>query len=263
MRQLCLAYSTCLYPFNKAVHYAINIVLVILFPVLDKALYFRGEHKLIAMRSYWSLVLVIAVLAIGCDQQEKTVDIQAPTTNTPTQNEPLDNAHTGHDHDGHDHSDHDGHDHSSDVSGEPLDDVYELKPGPVDDYAKQIQTKLAGVQRIEVDVTDQALDAGGPGIWKRLDVYKIDDKIVQIEVVPIQGELTETFFYKDWLLVHAFIDMNGLNNSVLDESETALRYYFSQEESIMPSVGDMGIPTDEQIRQKGNTVLNVAVNSKK
>lgn len=200
----------------------------------------------------WTCILMTLVW-IGCADEEK------PITQTT-----VEETHTSHDE--HDH-DHDGHDHSThehDMSGEmgELLEIEPLVPDSVDAYAKSIQQQLAGVQRIEVDVTNMALDAGGPGIWKRLDVYKLDDKIVQIEVVPLQGELTETFFYKNWQLVHAFIDINGLNNSVLDESNSALRYYFSQEESIMPSVENMGIPSDEQIRQKGNTVLNVAVNSK-
>lgn len=200
----------------------------------------------------WTCILMTLVW-IGCADEEK------PVTHTSTEETPASHDEHDHDHDGHDHSTHE-HDMSGEV-GELL-EIEPLVPDSVDAYAKSIQQQLAGVQRIEVDVTNMALDAGGPGIWKRLDVYKLDGGIVQIEVVPVQGELTETFFYKNWQLVHAFIDINGLNNSVLDESNSALRYYFSQEESIMPSVENMGIPSDEQIRQKGNTVLNVAVNSK-
>lgn len=208
-----------------------------------------------------SIVVAAAILGVGCGN-----DSTSETETTPVTTQQPDVV-ANDDHEGHDHSDHAGHDHHDHqhdvVPGEKVFKHEVLKPETVDVYVKEIQTKLSGVQRIEVDVTGLALDAGGPNIWKRLDVYKLDGKIVQIEVVPVLGELTETFFYKDWQLVHAYIDMNGLNNSVLDESETALRYYFNQQESIIPSVGDMGIPTDEQIRQKGNTVLNVAINSKK
>lgn len=211
------------------------------------------------MRSYLCIAIVLAVFAAGCNSQEQTKE-QTPTVSPVKPNNVPDNDHAGHDHAGHDHS---GHDHAEATNnGEVLVDIRKLEPDTVDVYVKQIQQSLAGVQRIEIDVTNRTLDAGGPGIWKRLDVYKLNDKIVQIEVVPVQGALTETFFYKNWQLVHAFIDLNGMNSSVLDPSETALRYYFNQEESMMPSAGEMGIPTDVQIRQKGNTVLNVAVNTK-
>lgn len=218
------------------------------------------------MKLPYIYLLSIAILINACGNET-----EKPAENKSETSQPTANTHD-HDHAGHDHShDHTAPDTEEDYttnegtgySPKPKWEVFEeLNLVKTDNYAKALQERLKDVEPQTIDVRNRVLDAGGMGIWSRMDVYRLDDKIVQIEVIPIQGTITETFFYENWELVHVFVDPDGANGTILEEEPNALKYYYSRDESVAPRVNNMGIPSADQIRAKGNTVLNVAVNTK-
>lgn len=215
---------------------------------------------------FYGLTFALFAMMMACGDggtRSTTFTRDQPATQDVVKTNADDHDHDGHNHDGHNH---DGHDHAHDASSEvpegTMPVIEKLDPDGVKQYALDIQQKLATVKPQSIDVSQTALDAGGVGMWNRMDVYRLDDKIVQIEVLPVQGTITETFFYKNWELVMAYVDPNGRTRSILDDDPNALKYYYNRDEFAMPSVEGMGLPTGEQIRRKGQMVMNVAVNTK-